>query len=174
MARHIPEVERRVARWGWKAPRSIYLLPFLHAEFDQLKFIHLLRDGRDMALSKNQNQLRKHGRAVLRWRERLFYSVPARSALLWERVNLAAADYAEARLHHNYLQVRFEDLCAKPLEVTVRILNFLETPVDPEPIARTEIAPPKTLGRWRTCSPKLISEIERLAQAALRRFEYLA
>jgi len=174
VARHVPEPERRAARWGWKAPRSIYLLPFLHAEFDQLKFIHLLRDGRDMALSKNQNQLRKHGRCILRWRERLFHSLPERSALLWERVNLVAADYAEARLHHNYLRVRFEDLCAKPLEGTVRILNFLETPIDPEPIARTEIAPPKTLGRWRTCSPKLISEIERLAQAALRRFEYLA
>jgi hypothetical protein len=173
VARHIPEVERRVARWGWKAPRSIYLLPFLHSEFDQLKFIHLLRDGRDMALSRNQNQLRKHGCAVLRWRERLFHSLPERSALLWERVNLAAADYAEARLHHNYLRVRFEDLCVKPLETTVRILNFLDAPIDPAPIARAEIVPPKTLGRWRTCSAKLISDIERVAQAALRRFEYL-
>src|SRR5438445_4690666 len=41
VARHIPEPERRAARWGWKAPRSIYLLPFLRAEFEQLKFIHL-------------------------------------------------------------------------------------------------------------------------------------
>src|SRR5471032_232665 len=30
--------------WGWKAPRTIYLLPFLHAKFPGLKFIHLIRD----------------------------------------------------------------------------------------------------------------------------------
>src|SRR5207248_7075010 len=47
LAGHVPEFERRSGRWGWKAPRSIYLLPFLHAQFDQLKFIHVLRDGRD-------------------------------------------------------------------------------------------------------------------------------
>src|SRR5436853_410087 len=32
LARHIPEAERRGMLWGWKAPRSIYLLPFLHGE----------------------------------------------------------------------------------------------------------------------------------------------
>src|SRR5436305_1926115 len=30
LASHIPEAERRGTRWGWKTPRSIYLLPFLH------------------------------------------------------------------------------------------------------------------------------------------------
>jgi hypothetical protein len=69
--------------------------------------------------------------------------------------------------------VRFEDLCDKPLETTVHILNFLETQVDPEPIARNEIVPPKTLGRWRSCSPKVILRIENLARRSLRRFGYL-
>ncbi len=173
LARHIPEAERRGTRWGWKAPRSIYLLSFLSVQFPQLKFIHVLRDGRDMALSPNQNQLRKHGRAALRWRERLFRSIPERSALLWEKINLRAADYAEARLRENYLRVRFEDLCAEPLETTVRIVNFLEAPIDPAPIAQTEITAPKTLGRWRDCSPRIISRLETLAATSLRRFGYL-
>ena len=173
LARHIPEAERRGTRWGWKAPRSIYLLSFLSAQFPQLKFIHVLRDGRDMALSPNQNQLRKHGRAALRWRERLFRSIPERSALLWEKINLRAADYAKARLRENYLLVRFEDLCAEPLETTARIVNFLGAPIDPAPIAQTEITAPKTLGRWRDCSPRIVSRLETLAAASLRRFGYL-
>jgi Sulfotransferase family len=173
LARHLPEPERRGSRWGWKAPRSIYLLPFLQAEFPQLKFIHLIRDGRDMAFSKNQNQLRKHGGAVLSWREHLFYSLPVRSALLWDQVNLRAADYADVNLHQNYLRVRFEDLCAKPFEKTAEILNFLEAPIDPEPIARAEISPPASLGRWRKYSPRIISKIEALAATSLRRFGYL-
>ena len=51
--------------WGWKEPRSVYLLPFLAAELPGLRFLHVVRDGRDMALSENQVQLRKHGDAVL-------------------------------------------------------------------------------------------------------------
>ena len=62
--RHYPAALRGEKLWGWKAPRSIYLLPFLEAKLPALKFIHVLRDGRDMALSPNQNQLRKHSRAV--------------------------------------------------------------------------------------------------------------
>jgi len=173
LARHIPEAERRGTRWGWKAPRSIYLLPFLSTQFPKLKFIHLLRDGRDMALSQNQAQLRKHGRAVLRWRERLFHSISERSAVLWEKVNLRAADYGESSLRENYLRVRFEDLCTESLETTARIVNFLEAPVDPVPIAQTEITAPRSLGRWRGCSPRIISRLETLAATSLRRFGYL-
>jgi hypothetical protein len=174
LARHIPEAERRGTLWGWKAPRSIYLLPFLSSECPQLKFIHLLRDGRDMALSANQNQLRKHGAAVLTFRERLFRSIAERSMLLWDKVNLRAADFGESRMPANYLRVRFEDLCAAPLETTTRIVNFLGATIDPAPIARSEIAPPKSLGRWRESSPRLIAKLERAGGAALRRFAYQA
>ena len=173
LARHIPDAERRGALWGWKAPRSIYLLPFLHAECPHLKFIHLLRDGRDMALSRNQNQFRKHGEAVLSFSERLFRSTAERSMLLWERVNLRAADLGESHMPDHYLRLRFEDLCADPLETTARIINFLEAAIDPGPIAKSEINPPKSLGRWRDCSPRLISKIERAGALALRKFGYL-
>ena len=37
--------------WGWKEPRSVYLLPFLAAELPGLRFLHVVRDGRDMAFS---------------------------------------------------------------------------------------------------------------------------
>ena len=50
--------------WGWKEPRSIYLLPFFHQQLPALRFLHVVRDGRDMALSANQNQLRKHGNGL--------------------------------------------------------------------------------------------------------------
>jgi hypothetical protein len=162
------------ARWGWKAPRSIYLLPFLSAQLPQLRFIHVLRDGRDMALSPNQVQLRKHGAAVLNWRERLFRSVPEHSLLLWVKVNLRAAEFGESALGGNYLRVRFEDLCTKPLETTARIINFLGARVDPGPVAKVEISPPSTLERWRASSPALIANLERLGRDSLRKFGYLA
>lgn len=174
LERHHPSNLRTDSHWGWKAPRSIYLLPFLHRQLPGLKFIHVLRDGRDMVLSANQNQLRKHGAAILSWRERLFSSMPERAMLLWGRVNVRAAEFGEMHLRENYLRVRFEDLCAKPVETTAHIMNFLGARVDPEPIARTEISPPSTLQRWRTYPAALIGRLEELGRDSLRKFGYLA
>jgi hypothetical protein len=174
LERHQPAALRTDKRWGWKAPRSIYLLPFLHRQLPNLKFIHVLRDGRDMVLSPNQNQLRKHAAAILTWRERFFRPIPERALLLWGRVNAAAAEFGESNLRENYLRVRFEDLCARPVETTAHIMNFLGARVDPEPIARAEISPPTTLQRWRTYPESLISGLEALGGDFLRKFGYLA
>jgi hypothetical protein len=161
-------------RWGWKAPRTIYLIPFLRGQFRNLKFIHVLRDGRDMCFSRNQNQLRKHGPAILGRSERWFRSEPIQSMLLWARVNLAAAAYGEANLGQDYFAVRFEDLCQAPVETTARLIRFLGARMAPEPIALAEISPPASLGRWRTQPRAIISRLERAGQAALGKFGYPA
>ena len=161
-------------RWGWKAPRSIYLLPFFHGQYPGMKFIHVLRDGRDMAFSKNQNQLTKHGRRLLSWRERWCAPLPVRSILLWDRVNGRAAAYGETQLRENYIAIRFEDLCQSPVETVARILRFLDAPGDAEALARAEISQPSTLGRWRTQPPALISRMNTAGAGALRKLGYLA
>jgi hypothetical protein len=162
-------------RWGWKAPRSIYLLPFLHARFPNLKFIHVIRDGRDMAFSKNRNQLRKHGRVVLTWWERNFYPSPLRSILLWQRVNLEAAEYGETQLRQSYCRVRFEDLCQQPVEIVRQLVRFLDGNVDDAAaIAREEILPPSSVGRWRNQPPHIIAKMQKAAGAGLRKFGYLS
>jgi hypothetical protein len=173
LARHAPASSRTGKLWGWKAPRSIYLLPFLRTQLPTLKFIHLVRDGRDMALSQNQNQLRKHGAAVLGWSERLFFSLPERAITLWDRVNFGAAEFGESQLDKNYLRVRFEDLCEKPVETTAQILNLLGSAIDPAPIARAEISPPSTLQRWKTYPSELVAKLEKHGANALRKFDYL-
>jgi hypothetical protein len=171
--RHRPS-DSQTTHWGWKAPRTIYFLSFLSGQFPDLKFIHVIRDGRDMALSRNQNQLDKHGAAVLTLPERLLRSRVERSLLLWKRVNLRAAEFGESKLHPNYLRVRFEDLCEKPVETTAHIINFLGARIHPESIARAEISPPSTLQRWRTYPPELIAKLERVGADSLREFGYLA
>ena len=60
------------------------------------RFLHLVRDGRDMAFSDNQVQLRKHGDAVLGSDDEAPGAV--RSISLWSDVNLRAADYGERKL----------------------------------------------------------------------------
>ena len=155
--------------WGWKEPRSIYLLPFIHAHFPELKFLHVIRDGRDMAYSANQNQLQKHGQTLLRWHER-WRSLPEQSLILWARINQMTAEYGESHMRANYLRLRFEDLCSEPHSTIRQIFVFFNLSGDVEKIAAEEVIPPNSLGRWREQQNHL--RLSRLAKSTLQTFGY--
>jgi hypothetical protein len=171
MEKHWASLEPAPRPWGWKEPRSIYLLQFFHNRFPGLKFLHVVRDGRDMAFSTNQNQLVKHGHMLLdsvetRW------SQPMRSIALWSRVNLQAADYGENHLRGQYLCVRFEDCCSNPVPIIQRIFDFLGLGGDVQEIAQLEVKPPESLGRWRHQDEGILSELHRIGGVALQKFGY--
>ena len=157
--------------WGWKEPRSIYLLDFYDAAMPSLKFVHFVRDGRDMAFSDNQNQLVKHGDAVLAPDGGAKKAV--RSAALWSAINTRAADYGETQMQGRYLRLRFEDLCSAPAETARSVWAFLGLPGDPGEHAEAEVSPPDTLGRWRDESPAVVRDIHDVAGDALARFGYV-
>lgn len=152
--------------WGWKEPRSIFLLPFFHRHLPSLRFLHVVRDGRDMAFSWNQNQLRLHGPAS---------GITGLSAIdsitLWSRVNMEAADYGEELLGSRYLRVRFEDLCSQPVETASRVLAFFELEADPQ-LASRGVSMQPSIGRWRREDRRVISGLQEAAGAALARFGY--
>ena len=157
--------------WGWKEPRSLYLLPFWRAQFPNLRFVHVVRDGRDMAFSTNQNQLHKHGRALLGSGPAVS-AEPMRSMALWSRINLLAADYGETVLGERYLRLRFEDLCAEPAETTRGLFEFLGLDGDGPQAVASEVQPPTSIGRWRGKDPGTVAELHRIGSEALHRFGY--
>jgi hypothetical protein len=166
---HLAGMPPSARSWGWKEPRSIYLVSFFDRAIPSLRFLHFIRDGRDMAFSENQQQLRKHGRAAIgnvdpfrRW---------ARSIRLWARINTEAADYCERALGDRYLRVRFEDLCAEPRQTIERVFDFFEIDGDAAE-ASSVVRPPSTLGRWKTKSPRVVERLNELAGPALDRFGY--
>jgi len=168
---HLADLPSSAAAWGWKEPRSIYYLPFLDAAMPSLRFVHFVRDGRDMAFSENQNQLVKHGDAVLGDDLRKAKK-PVRSIAVWSRVNEAAADYGEQRLGDRYLRVRFEDLCTNPLETVRSITEFFGLDSDTEEAA-VAVRPPDTIGRWQLRRKGIVDDLHRTAEPALARFGYL-
>jgi len=155
--------------WGWKEPRSVYLLPFLAAELPGLRFLHVVRDGRDMAFSENQVQLRKHGDAVLGASDE---PEELRSITLWREVNTRAADFGERELGDRYLRLRFEDLCAEPAACVAEVLAFFGLEGDAARIAADEVRAPESIGRWREADPETVRALEERAGDALRRFGY--
>lgn len=153
------------APWGWKHPQSYLLLPFLRRRFPQMRFIHVLRDGRDVALSDNRLQLNRYGPLLDRSEDE---PVPVRSAAWWAWANLRARKHSE-ELGGDYLLVRFEDLCAEPDVWTRRILDF--SGGDGAALA-AEVEPPPSLGRWRRHEAALVGAIEAACGDALRGFGY--
>jgi hypothetical protein len=170
VASHCSTMPADASSWGWKEPRSIYLLPFFENELPDLRFLHVVRDGRDMAFSSNQQQLMKHGPAVLEGR--VSWRKPVRSIALWNRVNLMAADFGEQTLGARYLLVRFEDLCSDPAVTVGRIYDFFGLDGDVS-AAAAEVSPPRGLGRWHERRRSLVGALERQGEPALRRFGYL-
>ena len=173
LRRHCAELGPEPRPWGWKQPRTVLLLPFLNRRFPSVKFLHVIRDGRDMAFSGHQKPLLKHGRALLS-PEELRWPQPLQSIALWTRVNLRAAEYGERHLGDRYLRIRFEDLCAEPIAVIEQICEFFELHGDPRRIAELEVTPPGGTTRWQAQDAGLVAELHRIARPALERFGYRA
>jgi SAM-dependent methyltransferase len=166
---HLAQRPGDTPRWGWKHPHSYILLPFLAERFPDMRFVHVIRDGRDIAFAKNQNQVSHYGEAALGRPGDA--ADPVRRIEYWAWANERAGDDSATLLGERALCVRLEDLCADPEAETSRILRFLDAEdVDPLPV--DVIEPPPTLGRGRRVDGKVTEMLEAAAGPTLRRFGY--
>ncbi len=168
LATHVAQRPGAQARWGWKHPQSYLLLGFLAERFADLRFIHVVRDGRDVALSRNDNQLRLYGDRAIGAGDP---ADPVRRIAFWAWANDRAREQSGALLPGRHLRVRLEDLCGRPEAETRRILDFAQAG-DVEPLPVDEIRTPAALGRGRRADPELVRRLEAVAGPTLRRFGY--
>ncbi|HEY0837274.1 MAG TPA: sulfotransferase, partial [Azospirillum sp.] len=147
VARHLAEAPAHARAWGWKNPRSLYLLPIIAAAFPRLRVVHVVRDGRDMALSRNRLQLAKHYAAL--FGEPAPVDDPLAACRLWEATNRTAADWAGRELGGRYIRLSFEDICAAPERAVDHLLGRLGLPRAMAGDAAGAVRPPGSLGRWR-------------------------
>ena len=90
-------------RWGDKTPRYIRYVPQILAIYPDARFIHLIRDGRDVAISMaNVNWGPSYDRDFA-----------------WARAVRLGIDYRNAPFAQRILEVRYEDM-VHDLEATVR------------------------------------------------------
>jgi hypothetical protein len=167
-------IQSRRAPWGWKAPRTILVLPLVDHVLRGVRVIQVVRDGRDLAYSKNQSQVEAVGHLVL---PDLPEDAPGpvRSIAFWSRMNLAAADYGRAHMGDRHLVVRFEDLCANPEAGARRILDHIGAKVSDELTARAAdlVEAPSSIGRWRDQDPDEARLVREAGAKGLAEFGYL-
>jgi len=117
---------------GW--PR----IGFLHEIFEDAKFIHIVRDGRAVANSLINVKWWWGYRGPQNWRwgeltssqkkewERYNKSFIALAALQW-KILIDAVEKAKRFIdRHNFLEVKYEDLCANTLSVIKKVIKFCD------------------------------------------------
>jgi hypothetical protein len=126
------------SRWGDKTPRYVEHIPFLNALLTDARFIHLIRDGRNVALS--------------------YADVPfgpktvAGAARLWA-ARVSAGIRGGRPLGERYLEVRYEDLVEHAEGETKSICSFLGLDFDPGMLDYTERARAAVLPRASRYNP---------------------
>lgn len=143
-------------RWAVWGPDNLLYMPQIKKELPGAKFIHIIRDGRDVALS-----LYKEGWIrPLPW-DRNQGLLVAALHWLW-KVN-RGRKYGR-RCGPDYLELGFEDLLSKREVVLPRISEFIGYQIDPEFIEKNALGTLKDsnstfrssaqqnapIGRWRT------------------------
>jgi sulfotransferase family protein len=103
-------------RWGDKTPVYGHHLPAIQALLPEARFIHLVRDGRDVALSL-----------------RSVWFAPGQDAATLARYWRDCIEGARAggRQCRHFLEIRYEDLLRDPVTVLRQVCAFIELPFSP-------------------------------------------
>jgi hypothetical protein len=110
-------------RWGDKTPMYMQHLPLLERLFPDARFVHLIRDGRDAAVSF---RAMPEGVATRTWAHP---DTPSGFACQW-RAEVEAARALGRRVGDRYLEVRYETLVADPESELRQICEFAHLPWD--------------------------------------------
>jgi hypothetical protein len=104
------------ARWGDKTPNYVQFMRKISRKLPEAHFIHLIRDGRDVALSRASRAIDTPAGAGFQ-------------AKRWKR-RINKARRTSAKLDH-YMEARYEDLVTDPEPTLRRICEFIELDFDP-------------------------------------------
>lgn len=144
-------------RWAEKTPGHLFAMPELARSFPDARFIHVLRDGRDVALSRRR----------LGWtgRSRSPRSQLLSAALQWE-IAVRTGRAHGRRLEDRYAEVRYEDLVREPEGGFRQIADFACVPID---LGRLDASHLGALGSANTAFADPLKGVSRAAVGRWRR-----
>lgn len=164
---------RQGKKWGWKNPSTMFLIPFFKELYPAMRFIHVVRDGRDHAFHPQFQYIENHNRLVYRENE-LKLEDYLRKGAYWSRCHELIEKSVTAHLSEDqYLISRFEDLCTDPMGEVTRIFAFLGSS-DQQLIEKAVslVRTPASYNRWRNESAERLRELEHLIGNDLARYGY--
>ena len=161
--------------WGWKFPETYLIGPYVARTFPRARYIHLLRDGRDVAFKRHLTDVAEHrlARAILRRRDALTLPHHLQAAASWA-LQVERFDVFQRTLSpSSVLTLRYEELAQHPIDATERIAAFLGMRVTTAACqyAATEVTA-EHAQQFRQQDPERVREIEQLIGPTLRAAGY--
>lgn len=159
--------------WGWKEPNTHIYLEYIAEYFENLKYIHTIRHGLDMAFSRNQQQLYNWGPLFGVELPKSKIEEPKASLKYWVKSNKRVLEIGEKIGNDKFLVVNFDRLCLSPNSEIQRIISFLNIKPSPENLETALYIPkrPNSLGRYRAYD---LSQFDPVDLDALRAFGFSA
>jgi Sulfotransferase family len=147
--------QQGVRRWADCTPEHLLYLPRIKQTLPDALIIHIIRDGRDVALSIDRLGYIKRAP----WDKKP--SVMA-AGLYWDWI-VRRGRKDGCKLGNDYIEVRFEDLLSQPRQVLATLSEFIEHDLDYDRILRVgvgSVSEPNTsfkdtsgnfnpIGRWK-------------------------
>jgi hypothetical protein len=161
---------------GDKTPGYVRSIPTLHALWPEARFVHLIRDGRDVCMSAiSWSRAYKLAHRYSTWTEDPITT----AALWWEwHVRLGREDGGSLapKLYH---EVRYETLVSVPEETCAALCDFLGIPYDDAMLkfheGRTKMKPGRDAKRaWLPITSDLRDWRTQMTAEDLERFEAAA
>jgi hypothetical protein len=120
-----------------KNPRHVIRIPFLAAAFPAARFIHIIRDGRDVAASLMfRNRGPRWGHVEIPGWKAILEAHPEanhiRCAIQWRDTVRLAREDARVLPAGSYIEIRYEDLLREPARVVTETLGFIGLELHPE------------------------------------------
>lgn len=122
---------QKVERWADNTPEHILYLSTIKREIPDARVIHILRDGRDVALSLD----RKGWISPFVWDKSRSFLV---AGLYWEWMVHKGRRYGRT-IGRDYMEVRYEELTARPEEELAKIGRFIDHDLDYKRIQQVAI-----------------------------------
>ena len=124
-------------RWADSSPMNLHHIPQIKRGFPDAQFVHIIRDGRNVALSIN-----KKG-----WSHPFFWEKDMglmAAGLYWKWTIVRGREYARQLGTDAYMEIFYEDLVTKPREILPKLGAFLKHDLDYDRIQRVAVGAIKT------------------------------
>ncbi|TVQ60127.1 MAG: sulfotransferase [Phycisphaerales bacterium] len=162
--------------WGWKYPECYLLIAHLNHIFPRAKYIHIIRDGRDLAFKhhRTSDPSTTLGRLLLTRIDAMHEPPHVQAARSWAyQVNLFNEYAARMIPRERRFETRFEDLCRDPVGETERIASFLGLKMDDETREfLTGHIKPEKISQHRDEQRGAIEDVEQAIGGTLRQLGY--
>jgi hypothetical protein len=185
--RHLQDIsDRPEQRWGWKLCETAYVLPVLDYCFPRAQYIHLIRDGRDVAFCDHKAPDSAFWRKIYFNTERIRTFSGLRltpqayrrqsyvfNAIHWVN-SVSIGRCFGAMLRERYFEVRYEDLCRNFYPTAKQLLKAIGIEEVEEALHTMQPAIyGSSLGKYKTYSKRRLDRVLRIEKPLLLSLGYL-